>query len=140
MYIVACDFRPWNPHKNKFSTKRILLCQKKKKKNIYAFSQCQMQIPLINEHPRDLWNNSVIKIRLVFWETTVSPCPYINCGSPWIFFLKHCYWKLYIIYIQIFYAYLDKTFPNRWIERRGPIEWPTRSPDLTPLDYFLWDH
>lgn len=34
--------------------------------------------------------------------------------------------------------YLDIVFPNRWIGRLGPIEWPPRSPDLTPLDYFLW--
>ena len=25
-------------------------------------------------------------------------------------------------------------------ERRGPIEWPPRSPDLTPLDFFLWGY
>lgn len=37
--------------------------------------------------------------------------------------------------------YLDGTaFPNRWIGRRGSIEWPPRSPDLNPLDYFLWGH
>lgn len=36
--------------------------------------------------------------------------------------------------------FLDATFPNRWIGRRGAIEWPARSPDLTPLDYFLWGH
>lgn len=36
--------------------------------------------------------------------------------------------------------YLDQIFPNRWIGRRGPIEWPARSPDLTPLDYFLWGY
>lgn len=34
--------------------------------------------------------------------------------------------------------FLDATFPNRWIGRRGKIEWPPRSPDLTPLDFFLW--
>ncbi|KYN06954.1 hypothetical protein ALC62_02077, partial [Cyphomyrmex costatus] len=28
----------------------------------------------------------------------------------------------------------------RWIGRRGAIEWPPRSPDLTPLDFFLWGH
>ncbi|MBZ5796973.1 hypothetical protein K8353_43720, partial [Burkholderia contaminans] len=37
-------------------------------------------------------------------------------------------------------AYLDEVFPNRWIGRRGRIEWPARSPDLTPLDYFLWGY
>lgn len=37
-------------------------------------------------------------------------------------------------------TYLDGTFPRRWIGRRGAIEWPARSPDLTPLDYFLWGY
>lgn len=32
--------------------------------------------------------------------------------------------------------YLDEIFPNKWIGRRGAIEWPPRSPDLTPLDFF----
>lgn len=26
----------------------------------------------------------------------------------------------------------------RWIGRGGPVQWPPRSPDLTPLDFFLW--
>lgn len=34
--------------------------------------------------------------------------------------------------------FLDTNFPGRWIGRRGSIEWPPRSPDLTPLDFFLW--
>ena len=33
---------------------------------------------------------------------------------------------------------LDEKLPGRWIGRRGPIEWPARSPDLTPLDFFFW--
>ena len=33
-------------------------------------------------------------------------------------------------------AWLHDTFPGHWIGRRGPIEWPPRSPDLTPLDFF----
>jgi transposase len=36
--------------------------------------------------------------------------------------------------------YLDNVFPNRWIGRRGFIEWPARSPDLSPLDYFMWGY
>ena len=35
-------------------------------------------------------------------------------------------------------AFLDATFPRRWIGRRGSIEWSPRSPDLTPMDFFLW--
>lgn len=34
--------------------------------------------------------------------------------------------------------HLDRTFPGRWIGRFGPHLWPARSPDLTPLDFFLW--
>lgn len=37
-------------------------------------------------------------------------------------------------------AYLDGVFVERWIGRRGTIEWPARSPDLTPLDYFYWGY
>jgi len=34
--------------------------------------------------------------------------------------------------------FLDATFPKRWIGRDGPTPWPPRSPDITPLDFFLW--
>ncbi|XP_037020829.2 uncharacterized protein LOC119063554 isoform X1 [Artibeus jamaicensis] len=34
--------------------------------------------------------------------------------------------------------FLDEQLPNRWIGRRGPVEWPPRSPDLTPMDFFFW--
>ena len=33
--------------------------------------------------------------------------------------------------------YLDNIFPLRWIGRRGSIDWPPRSPDLTPMDFFF---
>ena len=36
--------------------------------------------------------------------------------------------------------FLNETFPNRWIGRDGPIPWPPRSPDITPLDFFLWGY
>ena len=34
--------------------------------------------------------------------------------------------------------YLDNHFPKRWIGSGGPIRWAPRSPDLTPLDFFLF--
>ena len=34
--------------------------------------------------------------------------------------------------------FLDEHFPNRWIGRAGPIPWPAYSPDLSPLDFWLW--
>jgi hypothetical protein len=36
--------------------------------------------------------------------------------------------------------FLDNHFSDRWIGRGGPILWAPRSPDLTPLDFFLWGH
>lgn len=36
--------------------------------------------------------------------------------------------------------WLNRRFPARWIGRGGHIPWPARSPDLTPLDFFLWGH
>lgn len=35
---------------------------------------------------------------------------------------------------------LDVDFQGRWIGRGGPVHWPARSPDLTPLDFFLWGY
>ncbi|GFV74475.1 DUF4817 domain-containing protein [Trichonephila clavipes] len=34
--------------------------------------------------------------------------------------------------------FLKDTFGVRLISRFGPVNWPPRSCDLTPLDYFLW--
>jgi len=36
--------------------------------------------------------------------------------------------------------FLNETFPNRWIGRNDPTPWPPRSPDITPLDFFLWGY
>lgn len=36
--------------------------------------------------------------------------------------------------------YLDDHFGGKWIGRGGPVRWPARSPDLTPIDFFLWGH
>lgn len=35
---------------------------------------------------------------------------------------------------------LDDTFAERWIGRRETIEWPPRSPEMNPLDFFFWDY
>lgn len=34
--------------------------------------------------------------------------------------------------------WLNEMYPNRWIGRGGSIAWPARSPDITPLDFYLW--
>jgi len=35
---------------------------------------------------------------------------------------------------------LNGRFPDAWIGRGGPMSWPPRSPDLSPLDIFLWGY
>ncbi|GFU38552.1 putative LOC100569746 [Trichonephila clavipes] len=35
---------------------------------------------------------------------------------------------------------LKNTFGDHLISRFGPVNWPPRSCDLTPLDYFLWGY
>jgi hypothetical protein len=36
-------------------------------------------------------------------------------------------------------SYLNRTMVA-WIGRGGMIAWPTRSPDLTPLDFLVWGY
>lgn len=38
--------------------------------------------------------------------------------------------------------HLNEQYPHKWIGRGNdaPVNWPPRSPDLTPMDYFLWGH
>lgn len=36
--------------------------------------------------------------------------------------------------------YLNEQYPQKWIGRGGPVEWPPRSPDLTSPDFFLWGY
>ena len=35
---------------------------------------------------------------------------------------------------------LNYVFLDGWIGRGGPTSWPPRSPDVTPLDFFLWGY
>ena len=35
---------------------------------------------------------------------------------------------------------LNERFPDAWIGRGGPIPWPPRSTDLSPLNFFLWGY
>lgn len=36
--------------------------------------------------------------------------------------------------------FLNRKFPGRWVGKGGPIAWPPRSPELIPLDLYLWSH
>lgn len=37
-------------------------------------------------------------------------------------------------------VYLNTMFQQKWIGNYGVVRWPARSPDLSPLDYFLWGY
>jgi hypothetical protein len=41
-------------------------------------------------------------------------------------------------YSRLVTHHLNVTFPERWIGPCGHVQWPPRSPDLTPLDFCLW--
>lgn len=41
---------------------------------------------------------------------------------------------------RIITDYLNRQYGNNWIGNRGPISWPARSPDLTPLDFCIWGY
>jgi hypothetical protein len=36
--------------------------------------------------------------------------------------------------------YLKDHFPGKWIGRNRPVVWPLRSPDLNPIDFYIWAH
>ena len=36
--------------------------------------------------------------------------------------------------------FLNNFKPNHWIGNNGPINWPPRSPDLTPMDFSIWGY
>lgn len=35
---------------------------------------------------------------------------------------------------------LRQEFNNNVISNKGPVSWPARSPDITPLDFYLWGY
>ena len=56
----------------------------------------------------------------------------------------------YVRFVPAHYALrirqlLNQEFPGRWMGRGSarhpaPVAWPPRSPDLTPLDFWVWGH
>jgi hypothetical protein len=39
---------------------------------------------------------------------------------------------------KVITAFLNKDYEGRWIGTGGPVAWPTRSPYLKSLHFFLW--
>ena len=38
------------------------------------------------------------------------------------------------------HAWLDQHFSGKWMGQHRPHKWPTRSPDLTSCDFYLWGY
>jgi hypothetical protein len=36
--------------------------------------------------------------------------------------------------------HLNQIFSEQWTAQGGPVNWPAWSPDLNPLDFWLWGH
>ena len=67
----------------------------------------------------------------------LNVAPQLEAFQPWVIFKQDGappHWGSHVC------QFLDATFPNRWIGRDGPTPWPQRSPDITPLDLFLWEY
>jgi hypothetical protein len=43
-------------------------------------------------------------------------------------------------FLRIFRQHLNQTFGEHWIGHGSPVNWPARSRDLNPLDFWLWGH
>lgn len=70
------------------------------------------------ENQQDELGNLNLNENLIHFQQDGAPPHYALCVRQW----------------------LNDNYPGQWIGRRGSIEWPPRSPDLTPLDFFLWGH
>lgn len=83
-----------------------------------------------------------------FFDTTVSRESYLNIlGNemlPELHMLN--YSEENVVFQQdgapahfstVVTTWLNENF-GAWIGRGGTLKWPPRSPDLTPLDFFLW--
>jgi hypothetical protein len=70
-------------------------------------------------------NNKIKLYLLPQLEDRQSNMPFQQDGASahWAHIIRKC---------------LDMHFSGRWVGRDGPILWPPRPPDITPLDFFLW--
>jgi hypothetical protein len=41
---------------------------------------------------------------------------------------------------EILHKMFEVRIKHKWIGCNGPVEWPPRSPDLNPIDFYLWGH
>jgi len=79
--------------------------------------------------------NSLPDYKHLLQENFVAP--QLEEFKPWVVFQQNYvppHWGSHVRRL------LDAQVPNRRIGRDGPTPWPPRSPDITPLDHFLWGY
>lgn len=75
-----------------------------------------MYLEFLQNNLRGLLHDNPIRLQDMWWQQDGAPAHNTNE-------VQDC---------------LDEIFGDRWIGLWGPHEWPPRSPDLTPLDFYLW--
>ncbi|GFY04105.1 transposase [Trichonephila clavipes] len=93
-----------------------------------------------------LWDlNGRIRVRRYAGELCLPECV-IKRHRSYGFGVRFCImddpicYELRVISVATVNSDRKDTFGDRLISRFGPVNWPPRSCDLTPLDYFLWGY
>ena len=84
-----------------------------------------------------VFNETSITANVYLYLLTEYVAPKINDLQPTIIFQQDgalIHWGLLVR------GFLNQTLLDRWIGWGGPIPWLPRSPDITPLDFLLWDY
>ena len=82
-------------------------------------------------------NEASITENVYFDLLTENVAPQLDDLQPIIIFQQDSappHWGLQVR------GFLNQTFPDLGIGRDGSIPWSPRSPDITPLDFFLWGY
>ena len=90
-----------------------------------------------------LWSSGIVGP--VFIEENINQFNYLNVLNDHVFPFFEEEFEEFVFQQDGAPAYyansvrnlLNENLPGRWIGRRGSIEWPPRSPDLSPLDFFV---
>ncbi|GFX68256.1 DUF4817 domain-containing protein [Trichonephila clavipes] len=94
---------------------------------LLCYGRNETLVRIRSGHARAHWHVTGLKVSL--------PCPNCNCKLWFQQDGATCHTARATI-INL----LKDTFGDRLISRFGPVNWPPRSCDSTPLDYFLWGY
>jgi len=78
------------------------------------------------------------RFSLCFWRKSYQKClTKSHCQSGETWFQYNTAAAHFACQVQ---EHLTITYNDRWIAQCGPMAWPPRSPDLIPMDFFVWGH